>query len=105
MTPQEVKVWNWVRQRVQPLGYHFRRQARIAGYIVDFACLRPKVVIEIDGDSHAVGRGAADDLARDENLKKEGFTVVRIWNSEVDRTGDAVVARILASLNAGTPSP
>jgi very-short-patch-repair endonuclease len=101
MTPQEVKVWNWLRQRLLPLGYRFRRQMPVAGYVVDFACLNPRIVIEIDGDGHAIGRGPARDRLRDEALRREGFVVMRFWNFEIDRCGNAVVDRILDALTSG----
>jgi very-short-patch-repair endonuclease len=25
MTPQEVKLWNWLREEIVPAGFHFRR--------------------------------------------------------------------------------
>jgi very-short-patch-repair endonuclease len=48
LTPQEVKLW--VRLRgLKPLGYHFRRQAPIGRYIVDFVSFQHQLVIEADG--------------------------------------------------------
>ena len=39
------KLWSELR-KLRKHGYHFRRQAPIAGYIVDFACLSQKVIID-----------------------------------------------------------
>ncbi|HUG61286.1 MAG TPA: endonuclease domain-containing protein [Methylomirabilota bacterium] len=103
MTPQEVKVWNWLRERLHPIGWKFRRQARIGRFIVDFASLRPKVVIEIDGDSHGTETGLQSDIERDGYLRGEGFVVIRINNSEVGMGGDAFMDLINARLNVPTP--
>jgi very-short-patch-repair endonuclease len=35
LTPQEVKLWVKLRELI-PLGFHFRRQALIGRYIIDF---------------------------------------------------------------------
>jgi very-short-patch-repair endonuclease len=48
MTPQEVKLWVHLR-KWRSRGFHFRRQAPRGGYIVDFVCLRERLVIEVDG--------------------------------------------------------
>ncbi len=83
MTPQEVKVWCWLRERLHPIGWKFRRQVRLGSYVVDFASFRPRVVIEIDGDSHGTASGLRADAERDAWLRAEGFVVIRITNSEV----------------------
>src|SRR5262245_43261749 len=60
MTPHEVKLWNWLRERIAPSGFHFRRQVPISRYVVDFACLRYKVIVEIDGAQHGMAGAARD---------------------------------------------
>jgi very-short-patch-repair endonuclease len=51
MTPQKVKLWVHLRAwRKQ--GFHFRRQAPRADYIVDFVCLKQCLIVEIDGGQH-----------------------------------------------------
>jgi very-short-patch-repair endonuclease len=94
MTPQEVKVWNWLRDHLHPVGWKFRRQVPIGRYVVDFASLRPKVVIEIDGDDHGTDEGRARDAARDFFLRTEGFVVIRVWNTDVVGAGDSFLDAI-----------
>ena len=48
LTPQEVKLWVELRE-LKPLGFHFRRQAPIGRYIVDFVSFRSQLIIEADG--------------------------------------------------------
>jgi len=51
MTPQEVKLWVHLRAwRKQ--GFYFRRQAPRADYVVDFVCLKQRLIVEIDGGQH-----------------------------------------------------
>src|SRR5262249_58104773 len=48
MTRQEVKLWVHLRSW-RKRGFHFRRQAPRDDFIVDFVCLRQRLVIEVDG--------------------------------------------------------
>src|SRR3954451_6369473 len=83
MTPQEVKLWvhlrSWRKRR-----FHFRRQSPRAGYIVDFVCMRHKLIVEVDGGQHNFGENAVKDRRRDRRLMRDGFHVLRFWNNEVD---------------------
>ena len=62
-------------------GGKFRRQQVLGPYVVDFLCLEPKVVIEVDGGQHA--EQISNDLQRTEYLKVLGYRVLRFWNHEV----------------------
>ena len=63
-TRQEARLWLHLRD-LRKQGYHFRRQVPIDGYIVDFACYHPKLVIEIDGGQHSYPGHAKRDAERD----------------------------------------
>lgn len=82
LTPCESLLWNYLR-RTSSCGYHFRRQHIIGDYIVDFACVEKKLVIEIDGAYHAEPRQAADDSLRSEWLEQRGYEVIRFSNKQV----------------------
>ena len=84
------------------LGVKFRRQAVIGKYIVDFICFAKKLVVEVDGSQHM---DSADDKARDEWLRAEGFTVLRFWDNDVLENRDGVVEKILEALSTPTLSP
>ena len=47
-TDAEKVLWSRLRNR-QLEGCKFRRQQVVGTYIVDFLCLEPKLVIELDG--------------------------------------------------------
>ncbi len=57
-TPSEAKLFEAIRGG--RLGVAFKRQVRIGGFIVDFLAPAAKLVVEVDGGSHA-GRGAYSD--------------------------------------------
>jgi very-short-patch-repair endonuclease len=103
MTPQEVKLWVKLReQRVN--GLHFRRQVPIGRYVVDFACLKHRLVVEIDGGQHSFDNTVAADRSRDLTLKALGFRVQRFWNAELDADLDGVVETILATTRLSLPA-
>jgi very-short-patch-repair endonuclease len=97
MTDAERRLWRYLRRHF--LGVHFRRQVPIGSYIVDFACLRRKLVIEVDGGQHLESE---EDLVRDRWLKEQGYRVLRFWNHEVLRNTEGVLEVIGARLGAWT---
>jgi very-short-patch-repair endonuclease len=92
LTPSEMKIWKGVRNN--QLGPKIRRQHPIDRFIADFYCPRAKLIIEIDGDSHADPDQAAYDLERTSWLQAGGFTVIRFSNDQVE-TDLAIVLDIL----------
>jgi very-short-patch-repair endonuclease len=97
MTPQEVKLWVRLRA-LRPRGFHFRRQAPLEGYIVDFVCFRKKLVVEVDGGQHGEAGQKYSDTARDEKLSRAGFRIMRLWNNDLDENIDGVTAEIVRVL-------
>jgi very-short-patch-repair endonuclease len=81
LTPAEAKIWSRVRNR--NLGFKIRRQHPIWRFIADFYCAEAKLVIEIDGDSHAEPDQEDYDRARTEWLESRGYKVIRIMNEDV----------------------
>ena len=101
LTPQEVKLWVKLRD-LKALGFHFRKQAPIGHYIVDFVSFSAQIVIEVDGGQHGMADGIRSDNARDTFLQSQGFRVLRFWNSEVDQNLDGVMENILGKLKTPT---
>ena len=95
-TDAERALWNVLRKR-QMSGRRFRRQVPIGPYIVDFACLENKLVIEVDGGQHA--ERIDYDTARTEWLTSEGYRVIRFWNNQVLEEMDAVQEAISATVD------
>ena len=79
-TDAEKRLWQHLRNR-QLDGHKFRRQVPLGRYVVDFACLEARLIVEVDGGQH--GWRAAADAARTAWLKGNGFRVLRFWNNEV----------------------
>ncbi len=106
-TPAEQRLWRVLRNR-QVGNYKFRRQVVIGRFIVDFYCAAARLVIEIDGDSHASQE--TSDLTRTAWLNDQGFHVIRFSNQDVNRQLDTVVRQIVLTCeerlkSAETPSP
>lgn len=94
-TDAERCLWRHLRNR-QLKGHKFRRQVPIGGYIVDFACLEIRLIIELDGGQHDAQR--AYDERRTQTLEGQGFTVLRFWNHQVLTETEAVLEEILRRL-------
>ena len=93
-TDAERLIWRAIRGSA--LGVAFRRQHVIGAYIVDFACVEARLVIEIDGGQH----GGEQDAVRDNALHAGGWRVLRYWNNEVSENLDGVLADITRALKA-----
>ena len=104
MTPQEVKLWIHLRSWKQR-GYHFRRQSPREGFIVDFVCMRERLVIEVDGGQHNMPAYELRDRSRDLKLSHAGFRVLRFWNNDIDRNLAGVLEVIDNELRRGHPHP
>ncbi len=102
-TDAEHRLWQRLRNR-QLDNCKFRRQHPFADYIVDFACLERKVIVELDGSQHA--NATKYDGARSQFLEDAGFRVLRFWNNQVFEDIDGVLEVIWQNLHARTtPSP
>jgi very-short-patch-repair endonuclease len=103
MTDAERRIGS--RLRGEQLGCRFRRQHPLGGYVVDFACLDPKLIVEIDGSQHM------DEVSYDELrtawLAQHGFRMLRFWSNDAPSQTDAVVEQIFAvvrELRSSAPS-
>lgn len=92
MTPQEKKLWEYLRLR--PLGLKFRRQHPTGIYITDFYCHTLKLVIEVDGGIHLLKDIANRDKARQEYLEELGLRFLRFTNDEIDNQMQQVTRAI-----------
>ena len=102
MTPQEVKLWVHLRA-LKEQGFHFRRQVPREGFIADFACLKAKLVVEVDGAQHGQPANMQRDAERDAKLAGAGFKVLRFWNNEVNENLDGVIETIYREAEARRP--
>ena len=91
MTPAEQRLWFALRGS-KIAGLHFRRQQVIGRYIVDFYCESARLVIELDGVSHALR--SQSDTHRDTALRTLDVRVLRIPNEIVRGDLDILAAWI-----------
>jgi very-short-patch-repair endonuclease len=94
-TKAESLLWNVLRGR-RLCRLKFRRQYPIPPFIVDFACIEKKLVIEIDGGYHDYVY--ANDLSRQARIEAEGWTVIRFSNEDVLEDVEAVAIAIARHL-------
>jgi very-short-patch-repair endonuclease len=93
--PTRSEEWLWRRLSGSKTGFAFRRQLVIGLHIVDFACTKVRLVVEVDGEYHE--ERARHDSARDRALNALGWCVVRVHEQQVLGELDAVVASISES--------
>ncbi|OYX46158.1 MAG: hypothetical protein B7Y90_16835 [Alphaproteobacteria bacterium 32-64-14] len=88
-------------QRGRLSGFHFRKQHPVGPFIADFACVKARVLIEIDGETHWRDFERRRDAVRTAFLERAGWTVVRVWNADVYGNEDGVVETVLRFVVAG----
>jgi very-short-patch-repair endonuclease len=101
-TDAERVLWQRLRHDVVLADSHFRRQAAIGPYIVDFVSRGAKLVIELDGGQHDAQRDA--DASRTREIEAHGYRVLRFWNNDVLGNLDGVLTEIQSALPP-TPDP
>lgn len=95
-TEAERRIWSILRAK-RLSGFKFRRQAILDWYIVDFVNFEHRLIIEADGSQHADNKY---DERRDAYLRRQGFQILRFWNSDALKDTDAVAEAIWHALQA-----
>ena len=88
-TSPEERLWRVLRGR-RYREAKFRRQHAIGPYVVDFACVSLRLVLEVDGPSHGDVEQATFDTKRTADLERWGWRVARITNDDVYAGGDGL---------------
>jgi len=103
MTDAEVILWSRLRgNRFRP--FRFRRQHPIGPFIVDFACVMHRLVVEVDGGTHGTDEELAYDRRREQYLCTRGWQVLRIRNEDVYKRLDNVLDSIARAMPPPRPS-
>jgi 3'-phosphoadenosine 5'-phosphosulfate (PAPS) 3'-phosphatase len=96
--PTEAEATLWRMLRHDNLGVRFRRQHVLGEYILDFACLKKRLVIEVDGGIHQEQK--EEDALREQAIKDHGFGIIRFTNEEVLEDEAQVFERIKAAVDS-----
>jgi very-short-patch-repair endonuclease len=94
-TEAEDKLWYGLREKLPE--YKWRFQVPFHPYYADFACLKARLIIEVDGGQHDEAR--ARDEHRTRFLQAKGYRVLRFWNNDVLENLDGVLEAIALSLS------
>ncbi len=92
-TSEEILLW--LRLRNFQLGFKFRRQHSIGGYIVDFYCPSKKLIIEVDGPEHLIKENKEYDEVRTKFFEGLDIKVLRFTNGEINNNIDRVIQKII----------
>ncbi len=98
-TETEKIFWNYLSGKAFE-NHKFRRQHVLGEYIVDFVCLKQRLVIEIDGSIHDTKEQKEHDDYRTEWLNNKGFKVVRFSNNDILTKIENVLERLSTILLA-----
>jgi very-short-patch-repair endonuclease len=101
-TDAEHVLWQRLRHDIKLIGSHFRRQALVGPFIVDFASRKAKIVIELDGGQHDWQQES--DAQRTRRIEAAGYRVLRFWNNDVLGNLEGVLDEIQRVLPP-TPDP
>lgn len=97
MTKGEQRLWLELR-KLKDLGFHVRKQVPIGSYIADFAIMKERLIIEVDGSHHHEQKQMQHDEKRDEWLKSEGFKILRFNTGEIEETLSGCVEEVMREL-------
>jgi len=97
-TDAEAIMWEIVRDH--RLGHHFRRQHAIENFIVDFVCLKKRLVVEVDGGIHNTPEQKEKDAIRTNRLIELGYSEIRFSNDEVIHKSEEVADKISKELES-----
>jgi len=86
----------WRELSGSKLGVAFWRQVVVGEFIADFMAPSAKLIVEVDGRSHA--SRVQNDASRDKRLGRLGFRVLRLPHEVVLRNMPAAVALIEKAL-------
>ena len=96
----------WIELQKRPGGHKFRKQVPQKPYTLDFACLKARLVIEVDGEAHDRGDQPQQDIERDRVMAERGFRTMRLPAYEVLRNMEGCIRGIVAECGeGGTPPP
>ncbi len=102
MTLPEVLLWVQLQQH--PGGHKFRKQVPQHPYTLDFACLKARLAIEVDGEAHNRGDQPRKDEVRDRIMTERGFRILRLPAYVVLKNMEGCIMAIVAACDTANPS-
>ncbi len=73
----ERKAWETLRT-LRAQGCVVRRQHAVGRFVVDFAIIKARLALEIDGGIHVLPEVASRDAARQQEIESLGWRIIRI---------------------------
>ena len=96
-------MWQLLRNR-QRCGQKFRREHSLGIDTADFFCVRARLVVVVDGESHQANEAKQYDAVRDHWVKEQGIRVLRFTCTQVEKETQSALAQIDKAL-LDCPSP
>jgi very-short-patch-repair endonuclease len=96
--PTEAEKAAWYLLRGRRLGAKFRRQCRIENWIVDFYCFEHRLAIELDGGVHSQPSQMRNDASKEDYLRTQGISLLRIPNGLVLEDPEEFVRKVRGAM-------
>ena len=93
----------WVQLQKRPGGHKFRKQVPQKPYTLDFACLKARLCIEVDGEAHNCGDQPQKDIIRDRIMAERGFRTIRLPAYDVLNNMEGCLMGIVAACGESNP--
>ncbi|MDP1743693.1 MAG: endonuclease domain-containing protein [Candidatus Amesbacteria bacterium] len=87
----------WQELKNSKIGYKFRRQFSVTGYILDFYCPEKRLAVELDGEIHK--SKTKYDRYRDQYLEAMVIKTIRFTNNQVENDLQNVIKVISGYLS------
>ncbi|MBK6767303.1 MAG: endonuclease domain-containing protein [bacterium] len=95
----------WLHLRSGKLGTRARRQMTIGPFIADFVLPDHRLILEVDGPTHATDEQIEHDARRTAWFQERGYHMLRFSNLDVLQNISGVLERIQAAIAETPPTP
>ena len=95
----EVRFWRRLRE-LNGRGAHFRKNVPYRTFTLPYAEHEALLVIELEDRAPGTKASPSRNIVRDQLLREEGYTILRLWKQDVAANLGGTIAAILEILDA-----
>src|SRR6478672_11290576 len=95
----------WKLRELKQVGFKFRQQVPIDHFVVDFACVPGRLIVEVDGGTHSTDNERKRDFGSRALLALARFSHCASLEFRRNAEHGSVMDTIVAALHTPIPSP